>query len=231
LKPNSTYNSTFFAFLFVCLIVNSAAAQSAYMLLNREYLLPIENAANSSTAELHTNCKPFISAEFKDLTDSFFVPKNKLIRHVFLSGSQNSGDTKLDIAIAPLITTLPGYDFTERKSMLETRLGAKLNLNFKRKLAIELQAVNNNSDFADYWNNYSQQNKVIPLIHPIHTLILHWEEEKTFLVMVTVPCCYQTLLPIMITSKLPQQFGKLNTSTFSQGSRILEILMEKRIDL
>lgn len=147
--------------LFLLLSTFSSFAQSAFSLLNRDVTLQIEKRAGASPNNFHSNVKPYLLSETSLFVDTFSIPKNRMMKILFLSGSQAVSENKLDIAVAPILTVLPGYEFSKSQSLLDTRLGGKLNVNFKKKIALEVQLMNSNASLPNYLADYSKENKVI----------------------------------------------------------------------
>ena len=145
------------------------SAQATFSDLNRDVLLPIEKLSNSTSADLHSNIKPFLMSDLKVLeTDT----STKAITNSTERGSINisiSSDVdliklkskKIIITLNPLLTVLPGYELSNSKSILDTRLGGKLNVEAGKKLALEFQLINTNANFPDYWNLFTKSKGII----------------------------------------------------------------------
>lgn len=139
-----------------------AHAQASFEPLNRAYLFPKEQLLSSEAGNFHSNCKPYLTSELKFTNDSFFVPTNRFLKRVYLAFTPSSETTKSEITVAPLVTLLPGYDLATSSTTFDSRLGGKVNFNFRDKFSSELQLLNINADFPEYWNTYSKQKKIIP---------------------------------------------------------------------
>lgn len=139
-----------------------AHAQASFEPLNREYLFPKEQLLSNEAGNFHSNCKPYLTSELKFTNDSFFVPTNRFLKRVYLAFTPSSETTKSEITVAPLVTLLPGYDLATSSTTFDSRLGGKVNFNFRDKFSAELQLLNINADFPEYWNTYSKQKKIIP---------------------------------------------------------------------
>jgi hypothetical protein len=148
----------FFLFLFP----SFTFAQAAFENLNREYLFGIEAKYISSEEQVHTNCKPFLKSELNLEIDTLNLPSRAFCKRMFIYGSPKADINRSNILVAPLITLLGGYEFEENNALLETRLGAKVNANYKSKLALELQVLNNNLTSTADWSSYSQNKRVLP---------------------------------------------------------------------
>lgn len=152
------FHCTYFLLLFTTF---SLSAQSAFSLLNRDVTLQVEKHAGISSGNFHSNIKPYLLSETSLFEDTFIVPKNRLMKFLYLSGSQSVSENKFDLAVAPILTVLPGYEFSNSQSLLDTRLGGKINLNFRKKIALEVQLINLNASLPNYLADYAKENKVI----------------------------------------------------------------------
>ncbi len=137
------------------------AQQAGFSILNREYLIPLERKLLIDSVNFHSNCRPFAQAELpsdniilKDSVHSFA----KKIMHYGIFSKQEPG---FKFALSPLVTLLTGYEFRNSKSIIDTRLGLRLNLAYKNKWGGEIQLVNTNGDYPSRWNNYAQGAKVL----------------------------------------------------------------------
>lgn len=151
-----------YIFLLSLFCFGNAQSQASFTNLNRDFLLPYESNMNRSEGNFHSNIKPFLTSDLANLPDSFDVPKNKFQRMLYLSGTQSFESNRLDISLAPLLTVLPAYELGETSTLLDSRIGAKLNISWHNKLAFEFQFQNSNANFSSDWNAYTQKKHVLP---------------------------------------------------------------------
>ncbi len=162
MKFSGTIYTRFIGLILFCFNPFFSFSQAAFSNLHRDYLFATESKFNSSEIQFHSNCKPFLKSDTDAASDTNLIPTAKFLRDLFLYGNTTDQQNRFSFVVSPIVTTLAGYEISDKDYLLDTRLGAKLNAHFKNKLALEFQGLNINADFPSYWNSFSQRKKIIP---------------------------------------------------------------------
>lgn len=146
--------------LFLCVHHNIKSQTSTYP-LNRDFNIIYENALNDKASTFHSSIKPYVISVLKEISgkDSSINFKNILLSKIFPATINYHNSS---FAVSPLLSFQPGYDLKDKKNILETSIGVRINGDLGNKFSFELRILSGNSNFTNYVDNEIKTTKVIP---------------------------------------------------------------------